>query len=71
MRQEAGLLGFVVGIPLLDGHVLELTGFEDFSAIKAFDELGIFVAGNNLDAWVPTLLVHGFARGRVERLELS
>jgi hypothetical protein len=70
-RAKLAGLGFFVGFPLFDVHVLEFTGFKDLTAFEAFDELGIFVAGNNLDARVPTLLIHGFAQGRVGRLGLD
>jgi hypothetical protein len=35
---------------LFDVHVLELAGLEDLSALLAFDELGIFVAADDLHA---------------------
>ncbi|MDT8069802.1 MAG: hypothetical protein ROO76_16695 [Terriglobia bacterium] len=71
MRQQSES-GFVVCVLFfLDRHVLEFTGFKDLAAIEAFDEFGVFVARHNLDAWVPTLLIHGFARGSVGQLELN
>src|SRR4029078_6622678 len=33
---------------VFDDHVLELAGFEDLTAFLAFDELGVFLAGDNL-----------------------
>jgi len=70
-HRQWGRSGFVGRGTLFDGHVLEFTGFKDFAAIEAFDELGVFVAGHNLDAWVPTLLIHEFARGRLGQIELK
>jgi hypothetical protein len=56
---------------LFDGHVFEFRGLENLAAVETLDEFGIFVARNNLDAGVLTLLVHGSARGRVGRLRLG
>lgn len=49
--------GFVLPDALFVGHVLELTGLEDFSALPALHELGFLVAGNDLHARVLARLV--------------
>jgi hypothetical protein len=52
------LSGFVVQFGVFDDHVLKLTGFEDVAALQAFDEFGVFLAGDNLHTRVLTL-IHG------------
>ncbi len=44
-------LGFTLDA-LFDTHVLQFAGLEDFAALEAFHELGVFVAGDDLHAWV-------------------
>lgn len=41
---------------LLNIHVFEFAGFEDFAALKAFDELGVFFTGYDADTRVLALL---------------
>lgn len=36
----------------LDTHIFQLARFENLAAIKALDELGVFVAADDLYAWV-------------------
>lgn len=46
---------------LFDIHVFEFAGLEDFSALHAFDELGVFFAGDDFHARV-------FALGHIDLL---
>jgi hypothetical protein len=59
-------LGFALGT-FFDAHVLEFAGFEDFAALKAFHELGVFLAAHDLHARVLARLLPGVLRMR-ERL---
>ncbi len=54
----AGGLRVIFGGVFLDGHVLELARFENLTAIKAFNEFGVFVARNDLNARMLALLIH-------------
>ncbi|MFZ0417876.1 MAG: hypothetical protein WAM04_07210 [Candidatus Sulfotelmatobacter sp.] len=61
-----GFLGFAFDA-LFDTHIPQFAGFEDFAALKAFHELGIFVAADDLHTWVlARLLIRVFRLG--ERL---
>ena len=44
-------LGFALDA-FFDAHVLQFAGLEDFAALEAFHELGVFVAADDLHAWV-------------------
>jgi hypothetical protein len=46
-----------------DVHVTELAGFEDFAALQTLDVFRVFVSRDHLDSGMPTLIVHGVARG--------
>jgi hypothetical protein len=59
-------LSFVFGA-FLDAHVLEFAGLEDLAALKAFYELGIFIAAHDLYARMLARLLPGVLRVR-ERL---
>jgi hypothetical protein len=52
--------GFVFEPGLFDGHVLELTGIEDFAALQALYKFGVFVPRDDLDTRV-FALSHAFA----------
>ena len=52
----------------LDAHVLEFARFEDFAALKAFHEFGVFVAAYNLHAWMFARLLIRWGLGRRRRL---
>jgi hypothetical protein len=41
-------LGFGIPSALFDAHVLELAGLEDLAAFLTFDELGVFIAADDL-----------------------
>jgi len=57
-------LGFAVDA-LFDTHVPQFAGFEDFAALKAFHELGIFVAADDLHTRVlARLVIRGLSAGR-------
>jgi hypothetical protein len=55
--------GFLWKLRIFDDHVLELTGFEDFTAFLAFDEFGVFFAGHDLHARVLALRRVAFLLG--------
>jgi hypothetical protein len=44
-------LGFAFGA-FFDAHVLEFARLEDFAALEALDELGVFIAAHDLHARV-------------------
>jgi len=44
------------GSTILDVHVFELAGFEDFPTFLALNEFGVFFTGDNLHAGVLTLI---------------
>jgi hypothetical protein len=46
-------------IAFLDIHVFELAGFEDLATLEAFDKFGVFIARNDLDAWMAARLWNG------------
>ncbi len=48
-RVRCLFLSFAFGA-FLDAHVLEFTRFEDFAALQAFHEFGIFLAADDLHA---------------------
>jgi len=51
IRADAASLRFLIFVEVFfDAHVLEFACFENFAALKAFDELGIFVAADDLHA---------------------
>lgn len=51
IRPGYGASRFLIFVEVfLDAHVLEFTSFENFAAFKTFDELGIFVAADDLHA---------------------
>lgn len=50
---------FAAADALFGVHVLEFAGFEDFSAVFAFHEFGIFIAADNLH----TEMLAGLLRG--------
>jgi cysteine desulfurase len=58
-------LGFLQ-FGLFDVHVFEFTGLKDLAALHAFYELGVFFAGNDLDARV-LALAHIDLLGRLRR----
>ena len=58
-------LGFAFDV-LLDAHVPEFAGLENFAALQAFHKLSIFVAAHNLHARMLAGLVRVFRLG--ERL---
>lgn len=50
--RRARLRGGAVDLELflfLNGHILVFSGIEDLATVLTFDELGIFLAGNDLD----------------------
>ncbi len=61
-------LGVGAGSIFLDGHVFELAGFEDLTALKTLDEFGIFIASDDLNARMLTRFVHGISLGCVRGL---
>jgi hypothetical protein len=60
------LLGFAFGV-FFDAHVLEFAGLEDFAALEALHELGVFFAAHDLHARVLARLLVSVLRMR-ERL---
>jgi hypothetical protein len=50
---------FAAADALFGVHVLEFAGFEDFSAVLAFHEFGIFIAADDLHAQMLTGLLPG------------
>ena len=51
-------LGIGIRCALFDGHVLELTGFEDFTTFLTFHEFAVFIARHDLHARMFALVVH-------------
>ena len=51
-------------------HVFEFTGFEDFAALEALDEFGVFLTGNDLHARVFTRCHGWFFRETELKLEV-
>ena len=47
--------GIVRKFCFFDGHVFEFAGFEDFTALQAFDEFFVFLAGHDLHTRVLAL----------------
>src|SRR5579859_757736 len=59
---SGGLFAGVALDLLFDRHVAEFAGFEDLAALQALDELSIFLAGDDLHAWMGAWLgAGGFA----------
>ncbi len=59
-------LGFADGV-FFDGHVSKLAGLEDLATFSTLDELGVFVARDDLHARVLAWFV-GVVRGSIRRL---
>jgi hypothetical protein len=57
------LLGFALGA-FFDTHVLEFAGLEDFTALEAFYELGVFLATHDLHTRVLARLLVSVLRMR-------
>ncbi|MGA2992544.1 MAG: hypothetical protein ABSD88_18905, partial [Candidatus Korobacteraceae bacterium] len=55
-------LGGFVDRALLDRHVFEFAGFENLTAVKAFNEFAVFLTGDDLHTRVLTRLFHYSAR---------
>lgn len=52
LRDEAQLFFSFIFHAFFDAHVFEFAGFKDLAAFQTFQELGIFIAANHLDAWM-------------------
>ena len=50
-----------------NAHIFEFAGLEDFAALKAFHEFGIFVPAHNLHPWMFAGLLAGVRRARKRR----
>jgi hypothetical protein len=66
----ANRLRFLVEVGFFDRHVFEFTGFEDFAALEALDEFGVFLTGNDLHARVFTRCHGWFFRETELKLEV-
>jgi hypothetical protein len=62
----AGLLFGIVDVVFFDGHIFELTGFEDFAALFTFDVFDVFFASYDLHTGVLTHCLRlDFLRGSI------
>jgi len=59
--------GFVGLRAFFNGHVLEFTGFKDFSAFQTLDVFGVLIAADNLHAGVLTRIHVPSLRGGLRR----
>jgi len=68
VRGTGGLLFWTFALgALFDAHILELARLEDFTAFEALYKLGLFVAADDLHAWMLARLFASVLRLR-ERL---
>src|SRR5436853_3801088 len=57
-RRGGRRLGVAGGGAFFDGHIFELTGFEDLAALEALHELGVLFTGHDLHARVGAGIWH-------------
>ena len=63
--ESSGLL-FFLQLGFFDAHVLEFAGFENLTALEAFDIFGVFVAGHDLYARMLALIHAGSLLGKLK-----